>query len=224
MMSEIRARARAHDARILIHGSRAHVSHGLLSCILKWCRAMQRNTASRSFLIFCRDCLPPGSLRAVGSSTWRTVNVMSVPDVAPTSCWAAASDLAPAGTIGASPPPASRSLSIVLSCKTDRRGLASDALATPRSTSASRTMHRVNDRWSTRSGVRVSAPDIAVGGSDRRRRDRQREVRPCAAEDWPGRFRFRNHFGRPKICTGTRTRKVKPVALPSERRICQFDC
>ena len=93
---------------------------------------------------------------------------------------------------------------------------ASDALDTPRATSASRTMHRVNDRWSTRSGVRVSAPDIAVGGSDRRRRDRQREVRPCAAEDWPGRFRFRNHFGRPKICTGTRTRKVKPVALPSE--------
>ena len=45
-------------------------------------------------------------------------------------------------------------------------------------TDASRTMHRVNDRWSTRSGVRVSAPDIAVGGSDRRRRDRQREVRP----------------------------------------------
>ena len=45
-------------------------------------------------------------------------------------------------------------------------------------TDASRTMHRVNDRWSTRSGVRVSAPDIAVDGSDRRRRGHQREVRP----------------------------------------------
>ena len=39
---------------------------------------------------------------------------------------------------------------------------------------ASMTNARVNDRWSTRSGVRVSAPDIAVDGSDRRRRGHQR--------------------------------------------------
>ena len=56
--------------------------------------------------------------------------------------------------------------------------MASEALDTPRSTSASMTIDRVNDRWSTRSGVRVSAPDIAVDGSDRRRRGLQREVRP----------------------------------------------
>ena len=63
-------------------------------------------------------------------------------------------------------------------CKADRQGLASEALDTPRSTSASMTIDRVNDRWSTRSGVRDSAPDIAVGGSDRRHDGHQREVRP----------------------------------------------
>ena len=76
------------------------------------------------------------------------------------------------------PSNSSTSLSIVLSCKTDRLGLASEAIDTPRSTSASMTFGRVNDRWLTRSTVRVSAPEIAVDGSDRRRRGLQREVRP----------------------------------------------
>ena len=76
------------------------------------------------------------------------------------------------------PSNSSTTLSIVLSCNTDRLGLASEAIDTPRSTSASMTFGRVNDRWLTRSTVRVSAPEIAVDGSDRRRRGLQREVRP----------------------------------------------
>ena len=82
------------------------------------------------------------------------------------------------GAVCMLPSNSSTSLSIVLSCKTDRLGLASEAIDTPRSTSASMTFGRVNDRWLTRSTVRVSAPEIAVDGSDRRRRGLQREVRP----------------------------------------------
>ena len=61
------------------------------------------------------------------------------------------------------------------------------------------TIDRVNDGWSTRSGVRVSAPDIAVDGSDRRRRGHQREVCPCEAG---ARFFFlaQNH----PVCLGLR--------------------
>ena len=104
-----------------------------------------------------------------------------VPDVAPTRYWAAASDVALASTIGASPPPAKASL--YMSCRTDRQGLVSEALDTPRSKSASMTSDRVNDRWSTRSDVRVSAPDIAVDGGDRLRRGHQREQRNTISDD-----------------------------------------